>query len=105
MKRHYIKTDYRIFNFLTTHQYLKAEKEMPRKDKIKIIQTAIDGKKHLQIIYLKANDTKSERTIKPLEVGWQTYRGKKYQGMRAFCFKVGEERMFRIDRILKLDLV
>ena len=105
MKKHYIKTDYRIFNFLTAHQYRKAEMEMPVKDKIKVIQQAIDGKKHLKMTYLKANDIKSERTVKPFEVGWQTYSGKKYQGMRAFCFKVGEERMFRIDRILKLDLV
>ena len=104
MQKHYIKTDYRIFDFLTAHRYQRSEKEMPLKEKIKLIQKAIDNKKLLQMTYLKANDTQSERKIKPLEVGLQTYHNKQFQGIRAFCFKAEEERMFRIDRILKLKL-
>ena len=103
IKNHYIRTDYRIFDFLTGYQYRKAEKEMSVEDKCKIIQQTIEEKKQLKMIYLKANDTKSERIVSPLEVGLQIYHGKKFQGMRAFCFKAGEERMFRIDRILKLN--
>ena len=103
MKKYYIKTDYRIFNFLTAHRYQKAEEEMPLKEKIKMIQKATDNKKLLQMSYLKANDTLSERKVRPLEVGLQTYHNKEFQGMRAFCFKAKEERMFRIDRILKLQ--
>ena len=104
MQKHYIKTDYRIFDFLTAHRYQRSEKEMPLKEKIKLIRKAIDNKKLLQMTYLKANDTQSERKIKPLEVGLQTYHSKQFQGIRAFCFKAEEERMFRIDRILKLKL-
>ncbi|MCZ0933218.1 MAG: WYL domain-containing protein [Oligoflexia bacterium] len=105
IKKYHIKTDYRIFNFLTAHRYQKAEKDMPVKEKIKRIKEAIDNKKLLQISYLKANDEQSHRKVRPLEAGLQTYRNKQFQGMRAFCFKAGEERMFRIDRILKLERV
>jgi len=53
--------------------------------------------------YLKANDTKSERAIIPREVGPQTYQGKKFTGLRAFCVQRQEDRTFRVDRILKLE--
>ena len=102
IKKHYIKTDYRIFDFLTAPLYQQAEKDMPAQKKIKMIQSAIDNKKLLQISYLKANNISSERKVRPLQVGLQTYHSKQFHGMQAFCFKAKEERMFRIDRILKL---
>ena len=103
VKKNYIKTDYRIFKFLTQHQYTKAEKEMPLKDKIQFIEQSIVKQQRIKISYLKANDIKSERTVLPIEVGMQSYRGKQYRGMRAFCFLAKEERMFRLDRILKMN--
>jgi predicted DNA-binding transcriptional regulator YafY len=33
------------------------------------------------------------------------YQGKKYLGMRAFCMKRNEERVFRIDWILEIEEV
>jgi predicted DNA-binding transcriptional regulator YafY len=30
------------------------------------------------------------------------YHGKKYFGMRAFCLKRNDDRVFRIDRILEI---
>ena len=53
--------------------------------------------------YLKSDDTMSERRVVPLSVGPQSYRGKPFLGMRAFCRMRGEERMFRVDRILALE--
>ena len=77
---------------------------MPVKEKIRIIQEAIERQNRLRITYLKVNETKSQRVIIPLEVGEQIYSGRKFQGVRAFCHKAGEERMFRVDRILKLEV-
>jgi predicted DNA-binding transcriptional regulator YafY len=31
------------------------------------------------------------------------YHGKRYLGVRAFCMKRNEERIFRIDRILEIE--
>ena len=104
VKKQHIRADYRIIKFLTQWQYRQAEKEMPSKDKMAIIQKAIDEQKQLEIGYLTAQDIKSSRVVQPLDCGWQSYKGVKYQGMRAFCLKAQDERMFRIDRILKLSL-
>ena len=104
VQKYHIRTDYRIFKFLTHYQYHQSEQEMPLKDKMDLIQKAIDSKKQLDITYLKANDIKTTRIVEPLDCGWQTYKGAKYQGMRAFCLKAQDERMFRVDRILKLKL-
>ncbi len=57
---------------------------------------------HLEIVYLKPNDEKMIRVVRPETVGEMEYRGKKYLGMRAFCLKRNEERVFRIDRILEI---
>lgn len=103
IKKQHIRTDYRIFSFLTGYQYRKAEQELSHEDKVALIQQAIRGKAELQMTYLKANDTKSERAIIPREVGPQTYQGKKFTGLRAFCVQRQEDRTFRVDRILKLE--
>ena len=55
--------------------------------------------------YLKPDDTRSERTILPQRVGTESYRGKEFLGMRAFCLLRQDERMFRVDRILRLATI
>jgi ATP-dependent DNA helicase PIF1 len=100
-----IRTDYRIFKFLTGYQYKKAAEEFSQQDKITLLEKAIHNKEKLTMTYLKANDTKSTRVIMPLTVGEEDYRGKKFPGLRAFCTKHNEERMFHVGRILKLEKV
>jgi ATP-dependent exoDNAse (exonuclease V) alpha subunit len=102
IKKHNIRTDYRIFDFLTRHQYRKSEQELSLNDKIDLIKKTINKNNQLEITYLKANDTKSKRIIIPLQVGTESYRGKEFQGIKAFCTKRQEERVFRVDRILKI---
>jgi predicted DNA-binding transcriptional regulator YafY len=102
VRPHDIRTDYRIFSFLTGHQYRKAAEEMPLDEKIAFIRQAIRDKAALAITYLKADDTKTTRKVIPLKVGPATYKGKDYEGMKAYCTVRQEERMFRVDRILRL---
>lgn len=102
IKKQHIRTDYRIFDFLTKYQYRKAEQESSLADKIALIEKAIAEGKRLEITYLKPNDTKSHRTIMPLEVGMSSYCGRKFKGLLAFCTTRQDERMFRVDRILKI---
>lgn len=97
-----IRTDPRIYSFMTGHQYQKAEAALPKQDKISIIKDAINDNARLEIVYLKSNDTKSKRVVVPLSVGEEEYKGKKYIGMKAFCTLRREERMFSLGRILSL---
>ena len=103
MKREFIKTDYRIFNFMNSHLYQKAEQNMSVQEKTKMIQTAIECKKNLQMTYFKTNNIIDKRKIYPLQVGVLSYKSKEFQGMVAFCFKDKTEKTFRIDRVLELD--
>jgi predicted DNA-binding transcriptional regulator YafY len=70
-----------------------------------VIKRAIEKKAALQIVYLKPNDEKTRRVVRPEALGEMEYHGKKYLGMRAFCTKRNEERTFRIDRILEMEEV
>jgi ATP-dependent DNA helicase PIF1 len=101
LKKH-IWTNYKVMDFLTKYQYRKAKQSCPMDDKIVMINKAIENKTSLEIVYLKPNDEKSTRVVRPEVVGEMEYRGKKYLGMRAFCLKRNEERTFRVDRILEI---
>ncbi len=105
IKPHNIRTDARIFKFLTNYQYKKAAEEFSLEDKLSLIKQAITSKAKLDITYLKANDTKSNRILVPLTVGTEDYRGKKFPGMKAFCTEANEECMFHVGRILKLTQI
>ncbi|MBU0501949.1 MAG: WYL domain-containing protein, partial [Candidatus Margulisbacteria bacterium] len=59
----------------------------------------------LRMTYLKTSDEKSKRTIEPLEIAEMEYKGKPFLGLRAFCHSRGEERTFRLDRILEMEEV
>ena len=97
-----IRTDFRIFDFLTGYQYRKAEAALPKTDKVSLIETAIREKALLEIVYLKGNDTKTSRTVRPLTLGDEVYQGKKFVGMKALCTLRKEERMFSVARILEI---
>ena len=105
IEKKHIRTDFRIFEFLTGYQYRKSEEVLSLDGKIALIREAIAQKARLNMTYLKANDSKSERTVVPITVGTETYQGKEYPGMKAFCTELQTERMFRVDRILKVEKV
>ncbi len=99
----HIWVDYHIMRFLTRYQYEISEKEMPLEEKIRRIKEAIEKGEAIEITYLKANDTKSSRTIKPRAVGDMEYLGKTFLGIEAYCLKRKEMRNFRVDRILEIN--
>lgn len=105
IKKQHIRTDPRIYKFLTSHAHKKASESLSLDQKIKIIKQSIKSKIPLEITYLKANDTKSVRTILPTMIGDEIYKGKPFLGMRAFCKTRQEERMFSVERILELKQV
>jgi ATP-dependent DNA helicase PIF1 len=101
LKKH-IWTNYQVMDFLTKYQYKKAEQSLPVDHKIEVIRKAIEKEASLEIVYLKPSDEKTTRVVRPEALGEMEYHGKKYLGMRAFCLKRNEERVFRIDRILAI---
>jgi ATP-dependent exoDNAse (exonuclease V) alpha subunit len=101
LKKH-IWTNYQVMDFLTKYQYKKAEQSLPVDRKIEVIRKAIEKEASLEIVYLKPSDEKTTRVVRPEAMVEMEYHGKKYLGMRAFCLKRNEERVFRIDRILAI---
>ena len=102
IQKGHIRMDYEVVKFLTRFQYALAEKECSLEKKIEILTKAIEEKKPVSMVYLKANDEKSKRTIIPMVIQEMHYQGKEFLGMEAFCQKRKEQRVFRIVRILEL---
>jgi ATP-dependent DNA helicase PIF1 len=100
--KNHILTDFKVVDFLTRYQYQKAARRFSLEDKIEIIMKAIRDKALLDIVYLKPDDEKSHRTIRPDHIGEMEYRGKTYLGIKAFCLMRNQERTFRVDRILEM---
>lgn len=98
----HIRMDWRVATFLTSLQYRAANKITGIDEKRAIIDDAIRRGLDLEIIYLKPDDTKSTRTIRPVVVEQMEYRGKNFEGLRAHCSLRGDMRTFRIDRILEI---
>ena len=105
IKKQHIRTDWRIYQFLTRHAYKKAENSLPMDDRLALIQQAITYKNCLEMVYLKARDVRATRVIQPLHIGEETYQGKPFLGMLAYCTSRQEERMFNVARILELNPV
>lgn len=104
IKKGHILMDWRVVKFLTGFQYKLAEKEKPIEEKMKLIQQAIESKKKLKMTYLKTSDERSERVIVPEYLGELTYQGKSFLGVEGYCFQRKDKRVFRVDRILDLEL-
>ena len=102
VKPQHIRTDPRIYAFMTGHQVRKAEEALPKNDKIALIERAIRNKALVDMVYLKGNDSKTTRTVRPLTLAEESFKGKKFLGMKAFCTLRKEERMFSVDRILEI---
>ncbi len=98
-----IWTDFKVVDFLTKYQYKKAEKSNPTSDKMALLEKAIKNKSTLKITYLKPNDEKSVRNIRPETMGEMGFAGKTYLGVIAFCMMRNQLRTFRVDRILEIE--
>jgi len=102
VEKKHVFADWRIVKFSTGCQYRFSESQIPLERKLDLVKEAIKTKTPMEIVYLKVSDVKSRRVVQPLEVGEMEYMGRKYLGMRAFCFKRREERAFRLDRVLEI---
>ena len=102
--KHHVFVDRRVSAFLTGYQYALSERALALEDKMSLIQEAIRRGKHLKITYLKKNDEKTRRLIKPQSAGEMMYEDKLFIGMQAYCLHRREDRVFRVDRILEMSI-
>ncbi len=102
-KRH-IWMDWKVVRFLTQFQYDISENSLSLDEKIRLIKMAINSNSNLDIVYLKSNDQKSKRVIAPKKVGTMEYMQKSFLGVEGYCFKRKDDRVFRVDRILELEV-
>jgi ATP-dependent DNA helicase PIF1 len=105
IRKGHIWMDWRIVRFLTRFQYRKAEAALPAAAKRALVLEAIREGSELEIVYLKPDDTKSRRRIRPEAVEMMEYHGRTFEGVRAYCHKRGETRTFRLDRMLEVSEV
>jgi ATP-dependent exoDNAse (exonuclease V) alpha subunit len=104
VQKGHIRVDPHVVRFLTEWQYEISDKNCSLEEKTNLIKKAIEEKGQVKMVYLKSNDEKSSRQVKPLTIGIMEFKDKKHLGMEAYCTKRNENRTFRIDRILELSL-
>ena len=102
LTRSHILLDWQVVKFLTRFQYAQAAGQCPREEKIRLIEAAIQGRQTIEILYLKARDEKSRRSIRPLAIGEMAYKGHSFLGLQAMCLQRKERRTFNVDRILEI---
>jgi hypothetical protein len=102
IRKSHIWMDWRIVRFLTRFQYRKAEEVLPAAEKRSLVLEAIRAGRELDIVYLKPDDTKSRRRIRPESLEMMEFCGRTFEGVRAYCHARGECRTFRLDRMLEV---
>ncbi|MHB1391090.1 MAG: ATP-dependent DNA helicase [Thermoleophilia bacterium] len=105
IKKSHIWLDWRVVKFVTGYQYSQADGQLPLADKIKLVERAVADGALLEMTYLKPDDTKSRRKIKPYRVEEMEYRGRSFMGLSAHCLERQADRVFRVDRILEIGVV
>ncbi|MBN2200035.1 MAG: AAA family ATPase [Candidatus Aminicenantes bacterium] len=105
LRRGHIRLDYNIVRFLTRFQYQKAEERLSYARKLELIREAISEGRDLEILYLKPDDTKTRRRIRPETVKMMEFRGKTFEGLSAYCHEREDTRHFRIDRMLEVKVL
>lgn len=102
LEKKHIWLDYEVVKFMTHLQYQKSEDAFPLAQKVALIEELLKDKQPLEMVYLKANNEKSQRTVTPLTIGEMAYKDKSFLGMTGFCHTSQEDRVFRVDRILEI---
>ena len=103
LKKNHIRMDWRVAQFLAAFQYGKAEEKISYEERRRIVEDAINRGMDLEILYLKPDDRKTLRTIRPIAIEKMEYKGKVFEGLRAYCHLRKTDRTFRIDRILEIS--
>lgn len=102
IKKSHILLDWKVVKFLTNFQYSLSETNISLDIKLELLKKKASENSSCDITYLKSNDEKSKRTIWPREIGKMEYLGKEFIGVVADDDLRGEERVFRVDRILEI---
>lgn len=69
--------------------------------KFEILKTAVIQHREIKIVYENTSSERSERIIQPLKL---SYKSKEWY-LKAFCLKKQDFRMFKLNRILGLELL
>lgn len=105
IRREHIRMDWRVVRFLTGFQYARSEERLAYADKKRLIEEAIAEERILEIVYLKPDDTRSRRRIRPEGLEPMEFGGKRFEGLRAWCYEREDIRHFRLERMLEIKVL
>ncbi len=69
--------------------------------KFDLLKTAVIRHKEIKIIYENTNNERTERIVQPLKL---SYKSKEWY-LKGFCLKKQDFRIFKLNRILELELL
>ena len=94
-----------IFN-VNTRNWLEVDfsrwgKRIYDNSKFEILKTAVIQCRKVKIVYENSNSRRSTRIVQPLKI---SYKSKEWY-LKAFCMKKQGFRIFKLNRILELELL
>ncbi|MCK4917148.1 MAG: AAA family ATPase [Candidatus Omnitrophica bacterium] len=102
IEKKHILLDWRVLEFNMKNKCKISEKICPLDEKKQIISDAISRGDEVDIVYVNSKDQKCQRVIRPKYLGEMNYFGKNYLGVEGYCCLKGQNRSFRLDRILAI---
>ncbi len=81
-----------------------VEPTEPTRDIVGTIEAAIEAGEQVTIMYSKTGGTPTRRQVIPHRVGDMDFMGNRYVGLEAYCLQQRAERVFRLDRIVEIEV-
>jgi ATP-dependent DNA helicase PIF1 len=102
IRRQHIHADPRIHEYMQRVNAALAPQEKETAGTLALIEHAISAQTRLDIVYVKNDGEKTERSVYPRALGQHKYKEQPFLGMKAFSIADQQELLFRVDRILEI---
>ena len=105
IKKQFARIDWKVHEFLAVRTGEEIIEDLTESRATEIIANAIKDSRSIKITYLDSKGAQTERELIPEYVDDMQYGSVTFLGLRAFCKARQDDRTFRIDRILKMEIV
>ena len=105
IRKQFSKVDWKVHEFLAVRTGVEITENLSDSMATKIVNTAIENSRSIRITYLDRKGAHTERELIPEYIGDIQYGSVTFRGLKAFCKTRQDDRNFRVDRILKMEIV
>jgi ATP-dependent exoDNAse (exonuclease V) alpha subunit len=101
----HIWSDEEVVTFIKSLKPNTPITQLSAEERVDLVHLSLESQKALEVTYLNAANEKSTRQVTPTYVGLLKHQNTPYLGMKGFCHTSQEDKVFRVDRMIKIKIL